>query len=123
MESQNPTSRKRVQQLAGRLTALGRFISCFTDRLKPFFTTLKWAKQTGWNLECDQALMSIKKYLTEPLILASPETCETLYLYITVSDVLASAALFNEDEHQKQRPIFFVRKSLSEAETRYSCLE
>ena len=44
MESQTPTTRKGVQQLTGRFAALGRFISCFTDRLKLFFTTLKGAK-------------------------------------------------------------------------------
>ena len=41
---QTPTSRKGVQQLTGRLVALGRFISHFTDRLKPFFATLKGAQ-------------------------------------------------------------------------------
>ena len=41
MDSQAPTYRKGVQQLTGRLAALGRFISCFTDRLKPFLITLK----------------------------------------------------------------------------------
>ena len=44
MESQTLTSRKIVQQLTSRLAALGRFISRFTNRLKPFFTTLKGAK-------------------------------------------------------------------------------
>ena len=34
-----------------------------------------------------------------------------------------SAALFKEDENQKQRPVFFIRESLSEAETRYTRLE
>ena len=81
MESQPPTTRKGVQQLAGQLAALGLFISRFTDRLKPFFTTLKWAKCAGWDTECDQALIAIKQYLTEPPILASLETGETLYLY------------------------------------------
>ena len=37
LETQTPTSRKGVQQLTGRLVALGRFISRFTDRLKHFF--------------------------------------------------------------------------------------
>ena len=45
--------------------------------------------------------MAIKKYFTEPSILASPKTGETLYLYIVVYDVSVSAALFIEDEHQK----------------------
>ena len=53
IESQAPTSIKEVQQLTGRLAALGRFISRFTNRLKPFFTTPKGAKLTGWNKECD----------------------------------------------------------------------
>ena len=43
LESLAPASRKGVQQLTSRLAALGRFISQFTDRLKPFFTTLKGA--------------------------------------------------------------------------------
>ena len=67
--------------------------------------------------------MEIKQYLTEPPILASPEACETLYLYIVVSDVSVSAALIKEDKYWKQRPIFFVSKSLFKAETRYTRLE
>ena len=97
--------------------ALRQFISHFTDRLKPFFTTRKGAKHTGWNIECDQAFTAIKQYLTESLILANPETSEKLYLYIDVSDVSVCTSLFKEDKYLKQRPIFFVRKSLSEAET------
>ena len=123
MESQTPTIRKGVQQLTGQLAALGRFISHFIDRLKPFFTTLKGAKQTGYDKKCDQALIAIEQYLTKPPILASPEIGETLYLYIYVSDVSVSATLFKEDEHGQQKPIFFISKSLYEAETRYTRLE
>ena len=65
MDSQIPTSKKGVQQLTGRLVALGRFISCFTDRLKPFFITLRGVKRVGWNEECDQAFMEIKQYLID----------------------------------------------------------
>ena len=47
MDSQTPTFKKGVQQLTGRLAALGRFISRFIDWLKPIFTTLKGAKGAG----------------------------------------------------------------------------
>ena len=67
--------------------------------------------------------MAIKQYLTEPPILASPRAGDTLYLYLTVSKASVSATLFKEDENRKQRSIFFVRKSLSEAETWYTHLE
>ena len=101
MESHKPTYKKGVQQLNGQLTGLGRFISRFIDRLNLFLTTLKGAKLTGWNKECDQAFMAIKQYLTEPPVLASPEAGDTLYLYLAVLDVSVSAALFKEDENRK----------------------
>ena len=97
MDSQIPTSKKGVQQLTDRLVALGQFISRFTNRLKPFFITLKEAKGIGWNEECDQALIVIK--------------------------LSVSTTLFKEDENRKQGPIFFISKSLAEAETRYTRLE
>ena len=123
LESPTPTSRKRVQQLTGRLVTLGRFISRFTDRLKPFFVTLKGANQAECNEECDKALTTIKQYLAEPPVLASLEVGETLFIYLEVSDVSVSAALFKEDENRKHGPIFFVSKSLVDAETRYNHLE
>ena len=123
MDSQAFTSRKGVQQLTGRLAALERFISRFTDRLKPFFITLRGAKRASWNEECDQTFVAIKQYLTKLPILASPRVSDTLYLYMAVSKAPVSASLFKEEENRKQRPIFFVSKSLFEAETRYTSLE
>ena len=101
MDSQIPTFRKRVQQLIGRLAALGRFISRFTDRLKLSFIALRGVKRVGWNEECDQAFMTIKQYLIEPPIMASPKAGDTLYLYLAVSEVSASVALLKENENQK----------------------
>ena len=60
LESLPPASRKRVQQLIGRLATLRRFISRFTDHLKLFFMTLKGANQAEWKEECDKALTVIK---------------------------------------------------------------
>ena len=123
LESPAPNSRKGVRQLTGRLVALGRFISWFMDRLKPFFSTLKGANQVGWNDECDQAFMVIKQYLAEPPVLTSPKAGETLFVYLAVSDVAVSATLFKENADGRQRLVFFVSKSLADAETRYSHLE
>ena len=67
--------------------------------------------------------MAIKQYLTKQPALDSPEAGDTLYLYLAISDVSVSAALFKEDENRKQRPVFFISKSLSEAKTRYTCLD
>ena len=60
LESPAPSSRNGVQQLIGRLAALGWFISQLKNRLKPFFAILKEANRTGWNEECDRAFTQIK---------------------------------------------------------------
>ena len=123
LKSLAPSSRKKVQQLTGQLAALGWFISRFTDRLKPFFATLRGANWAGWSEECDRAFIQIKQYLAEPPILSSPNTGETLFIYLAVSDTVVSAALFKENENGKQRLVFFVSKSLADVETRYNHLE
>ena len=66
LESLAPSSRKEVQRMTGRLAALGRFISRFTDCLKPFFAALRGANWAAWNEECDRAFIHIKQYLAEP---------------------------------------------------------
>ena len=123
MQSSAPSSKKEIQQLTGRLAALGRFISRFTDRLKPLFTTLKGASRAEWDEECDLAFIAIKQYLTEPPVLVSPGHGDTLYLYLAASEIAISATLFKECEDAKLRPVFFISKSLTDAKTRYTHLE
>ena len=60
LQSPAPNSKKGIQQLTGHLAALGRFISRFTNRLKPFFTTMRGANRAEWNEECDKAFEEIK---------------------------------------------------------------
>ena len=69
LQSPIPNSKKGIQQLTGRLAALGHFISWFTDRLKHFFTTLRGANRAEWNEECDRAFIAIKQYLQSPRFL------------------------------------------------------
>ena len=53
----------------------------------------------------------------------SPGHEDTLYLYLAASEIAVSAALFKECEDAKLRPVFFVSKSLTDTETRYTHLE
>ena len=67
--------------------------------------------------------MAIKQYLTEPPILVSPETGDTLYLYLAASNIAVSVALFKECGDAKLKPVFFVSNAITDANTRYSYLE
>ena len=123
LESLAPSSIKGVQQLTDRLAALGQFISRFTDRLKPFFVVLKEANRAGWNEDCNYVFTQIKQYLAKPSILASSDAGETLFMYLAVSEVVVSAAMFKENNDIRQKPVFFVKKPLADVKTRYSHLE
>ena len=123
LDSPAPSSRKGVQKLIDRLAALGWFISRFIDLLKPFYATLRGVNRARWNEECDQTFVDIKRYLAEPLVLTNPEAGETLFIYLAVSDVAVSAALFKDCEDRNHKLVFFVRKSLADAKTRYTHLE
>ena len=50
---------------------------------------------------CEQAFLAIKQYLTEPPILVSPDVGDTLYLYLVVSEMSVSVALFKEDGNRR----------------------
>ena len=94
METFAPSSKKELQRLTGRIAALGCFIAHFTDKLRPFFHTLKRTTTIWWTGDYEQALGKIKRYFTQPSILSSPQPSEKLYMYLVVSDCVVSVVLF-----------------------------
>ncbi|XP_038690528.1 uncharacterized protein LOC119989207 [Tripterygium wilfordii] len=118
----SPTCVKDIQRLNGRVAALSRFISRSSDKCCHFFSTLRKSVNYKWTPECEDALNQLKAYLTSPPLLSKPSTGEQLYMYLAVSGVAVSAVLVRE-ENKKQLPVYYVSKSLLDAETRYSLLE
>ena len=64
----------------------------------------------------------LKQYLSSPLILSKPKKEEVLYAYLLVTDYAVSLVLVR-NENGVQRPVYYVSKSLKEAETCYLPLE
>ncbi|XP_026383293.1 uncharacterized protein LOC113278750 [Papaver somniferum] len=121
LEMSSPRNKKEIQRLTGRLAALNRFISWFSDKCKSFFLALKKVKKFDWNEECERAFNEIKQYLISPPVLTSPKTGQTVYIYLAASDYVVCAVLFVREP--EERPVYFVSKSLTDAETRYSKIE
>jgi len=95
-----PSTRREMQSLNGKVAALCRFISKATDKCVPFLEAIK--KEKGKFKWTNQG--------------------EDLYLYLAVSIHAISAALVKE-ENRVQRPVYFVSKRQSGAETRYPKLK
>jgi len=118
----SPKTAREVQRLTGRIAALNRFISRSTDKCVPFYRLLRKEKKFDWNEDCEQAFKQLKAYLSDPPILAKPKEGELLYLYTAVSRTAISGVLVRED-HEGQKPIYYVSKTLIDAETRYPAME
>ncbi|KAK1587454.1 hypothetical protein Q3G72_013021 [Acer saccharum] len=68
------------------------------------------------------ALQDLKTYLKSPPLLSKPKDNEVLFIYLAVSNTAVSAVLVREEE-SNQHPVYYVSKTLLDAETRYSRLE
>ncbi|XP_056691775.1 uncharacterized protein [Spinacia oleracea] len=106
----------------GRVAALNRFISRSSDKCRLLYDVLRKNKGFSWSDDHETALQNLKKYMMSPPLLFKPKEGEVLQLYLAVSSTAVSAVLAREDETQ-QLPIYYISKSLLEAETRYSSLE
>ena len=81
----------------------------------------KW-KGFEWTEECALAFKQLKEYLSRPPIMSSPEMDEVLFAYIAVAPQAVSLVLIRVDS-SIQRPVYYVSKSLHEAEVHYLTLE
>nr|KYP49805.1 Transposon Ty3-G Gag-Pol polyprotein [Cajanus cajan] len=81
----SPQNLKQVQQLAGRLTALSRFLSCLAEITKPMVGLLRKAKKFEWSDECEKAFRTLKERLGSPPILSKPDPTLPIVVYLCVS--------------------------------------
>ena len=119
---QPPRNPKEVQKLTGMMAALNRFISRSADRCRPFFLLLHKWKEFEWSEKCVVAFQQLKQYLSRPPIMSSPVVDEVLFAYIVVAFYAINFVLIRVDSGI-QRPVYYVSKSLNEAEVRYLPLE
>lgn len=122
---QPPRTIKDTQSLTSRVAALNSFISQSSHKCKLFYNILKKSeknKEFEWTEELQQVFDQLKAYLVSPTLLSKPVEGEDLYLYMAVTDTSVSAVLIREDS-DKLLPIFYISKTLLDAETRYTPLQ
>ena len=119
---QSPRNPKEVQKLTGMTVALNRFISKSADRCRLFFLLLHKWKGFEWTEECALAFQQLKEYLSQPPIMSNSEVDEVFFAYFAVASHVVSFVLIRVDSGI-QRPVYYVSKSLHEAEVCYLPLE
>lgn len=121
LEMRSPNNLKEVQRLVGRLTSLSRFIPKLAERIKPILKVMRESSQGGWSEECEKAFGEVKGILTEPPVMGRPDPGHELQIFLAVTEEAISATLIQEKTQFKL--IYYVSRSLKEAEVRYQRLE
>ena len=90
---EKPKNLKGVQQLAGRVAALSRFISRMGEKALPFYQLLRKADKFEWTPEANDAFESLKRLLSTSPVLVTPKEREPLLLYIAATHQVVSTVL------------------------------
>ncbi|XP_072073815.1 uncharacterized protein [Arachis hypogaea] len=118
----SPGCVKDVQRLAGRLTALSRFLGASVAKAIPFFNLMRKGIAFEWTPTCEEAFNHFKKILATLPVLDKSVVGEPLYLYLAITEEALAGVLVREEE-KVQQPIYFASRALQGAELRYSKLE
>ena len=111
LSMRSPVSIKEVQQLAGRMTSLSRFIPTASERSVSFFRCLLGNDRFTWTEESEEAFRKLKDILASPPILIKPTAGLHVYLYLCVTKKAISTMLTQEKE-KEHRSINFVSQTL-----------
>jgi hypothetical protein len=120
-----PTKLHNVQKLAGRVAALSRFVARLGEKALPFYAVMKKLDDKfEWTKEADTAFAQLKKVLSTPPVLVTPNEKEPLLLHITATHQVVSTVLVVErieegKAHGVQRPVYFLSEVLSPTKQRY----
>ena len=90
--------------------------------MRPFLQSIKGNKKFEWTRDYEQAFQALKAHMAQPPILSKPIKGETLFIYLAITEVAASAVLVREEEGV-QKEVYYVSKRLIGAELRYPPIE
>nr|KYP73559.1 Transposon Ty3-I Gag-Pol polyprotein [Cajanus cajan] len=122
LDMKSPGTLKEVQKLAGRLTSLSRFLPRLAPIAQPILFLLKKAERFSWNQECEESFQQFKKRLGAPPVLTKPTSGLDVVVYLAISNHSVGVVLVQENQGHQQ-PVYFISRTLQDAERRYQLLE
>jgi hypothetical protein len=91
-----PTKLYEIQQLAGRVAALSRFIARLGEKALLFYALMKKSYKFEWNEEANKAFAHLKQVLSTPSVLVAPRENEPILQYIAATYQVVSIVLVVE---------------------------
>jgi hypothetical protein len=121
---QEPTCKRDVQILLGKIYYLRRFISNLAVKIDSFLPLVRLNHETEFifGKELREVFDKIKRYLTSPPVLKAPRIGVGFKLYVAAQSHVIGAVLMQEDEG-KEFPVAYLSRRLVDGETRYNFIE
>ena len=118
-----PTTHKELKSFLGKLSYIRRFIPGFAVVTSTFTPLLKKGVPFRWSLECQQAFERVQDIMARLPTVCVPIFGKPLWLYLASNNQAIGALITQEDSHGVEQPIYYVSRTLKDAETRYSGVE
>ena len=118
----SPTNVKTVRKFLGHAGFYRRFIRDFSKIAKPLYKLLEKDAKFEWDAECQERFKELKEYLTTAPIVRAPDWHLPFKVMCDASDLAVGAVLGHRVEG-KPYVVYYVRKTLNEAQRNYTTME
>ena len=118
----SPTNVKTVRQFLGHAGFYRRFIKDFSKIAKPLYKLLEKDAKFVWEKECQESFEELKSHLTTAPIVRAPNWQLPFEVMCDASD-LAIGAVLGRREDGKPHVVYYVSKTLNEAQRNYTTTE
>jgi hypothetical protein len=118
-----PTNLTQLQSLQGKANFLRRFICNYAEITKGFMRLLQKNVPFIWDDTAQRSFDALKHALTHAPLLHPPEYTKDYILYLAASTSTIAMVLVQEDSNGEEHVIYYLSKSLSGPELRYSHVE
>ncbi|CAL2229814.1 unnamed protein product [Prunus armeniaca] len=125
IEALPPWNKKELQSLLGKINFLRRFISNSAGKVQPFSSLLRLKQEHTfkWEEQHQQAFEEIKHYLSNPPVMSPPKRGRPLKLYVSASEVSIGSLLVQDNKEGKEQTVYYLSRTLTEVERKYSIIE
>uniref|UniRef100_A0A2N9E3P2 RNA-directed DNA polymerase n=1 Tax=Fagus sylvatica TaxID=28930 RepID=A0A2N9E3P2_FAGSY len=118
-----PTTHKELKSFLGKLSYIRRFIPGLAAVTSTFAPLLKKGAPFHWSIECQEAFEKVQDIMTKLPTVCAPVSGKSLRLYLASNSQAIGALIAQENDNGDEQPIYYVSRTLKDAESRYSGAE
>ena len=124
IEIKVPNTKKKVKGLLGLIAFYGKFLPHLSTIMTPVSRLVGKTspKNIYWSRECENALLAVKKAISDSPILKIPNLNAQFFIQTDASGTGVGAAMLQEIDNVLH-PCLFVSRKLTDCETRYAVIE